>query len=241
MTISQANGISATNGGSTGGVVDITGGTIDNTVIGGTTPAAGTFTTLRGSPAVVPFNTTGKALALTDANTIQDCSNSSAQLIAIPSNSSVNLPVNTVVQIEQNGTGIVSVTGATGVTVNGVSAGTVSTGGQFSAIYLRQESINVWYAEGLSSKNINLSSVGTPIASATTIAPVAPITHVTGAAAIATITPPSGTSATVGCQVVLIADGAWTTTTAGNIFATMTATAGIPYIATFDGAKWYIK
>jgi hypothetical protein len=68
------------------------------------------------------------------------------------------------------------------------------------------------------------------IASASTIAPSGVAIVITGTAAIATITPPAG--ALNGCIDVL-ATGAWTTTTGGNIFATMTAVANTTYRACY--------
>jgi hypothetical protein len=79
------------------------------------------------------------------------------------------------------------------------------------------------------------------LVSASTIAPAVGISHVSGTAAIATITPPSGMSSTIGGCITLIADAAWTTTTAGNIQAAMTAVANTPYRACYDGSKWFIK
>jgi len=81
------------------------------------------------------------------------------------------------------------------------------------------------------------TTLGTAIASAGTIAPIAGLTHITGTAAIATITAPTNF---IGC-LTFIADGAWTTTTAGNIKAAMTAVADTPYQACWDGSKWFIK
>jgi hypothetical protein len=95
--------------------------------------------------------------------------------------------------------------------------------------------------DGTQFMQLNEQAIGTPIVSASTIAPIKGITHITGTAAIATITPPSGMSSTIGGSITLIADGAWTTTTAGNIYAAMTSTAGTSYTATYDGNKWYIK
>ncbi len=99
-------------------------------------------------PSVISVSGTTKTLALTDANTIQDCSNASTQIITIPLNASVAFPLNTAIAFEQNGAGTVTVIGATSVTVNGVSAGSVSTGSQFTGMYIRQESTDVWYIEG---------------------------------------------------------------------------------------------
>jgi hypothetical protein len=84
--------------------------------------------------------------------------------------------------------------------------------------------------------------IGTAISSATTIAPVSPIVHVTGAAAIATITAPTGcTTAGIGCQVILIPDGLWTTTTGGNIAIVSSAVVSKAETMTYDPATsvWY--
>jgi hypothetical protein len=83
-------------------------------------------------------------------------------------------------------------------------------------------------------------SVGAAIASAAIIAPTAPVTHITGTAAIATINAPPALFANGG-QITLIPDGAFTTTTAGNIALASTAVVGKALIMTLDpiAAKWY--
>jgi hypothetical protein len=84
-------------------------------------------------------------------------------------------------------------------------------------------------------------SVGTAIASATTIAPTNGIVHVTGTTAIATITVPavlSGGGTFTGC-LNLIPDGLWTTTTAGNIALASTAVVSRVLTVCYDGTKWY--
>jgi len=86
------------------------------------------------------------------------------------------------------------------------------------------------------------NSIGTAIASATTIAPLAKITHITGTTAIATITAPTGcTTSGWSCQITLIPDGLWTTTTAGNIAIASTVVVSKAEIMTYDPAtaKWY--
>ncbi len=107
--------------------------------------------TLNIQPAVVAVSGTTKTLALTDANSIQDCSNGSGQTITLPGHPTVPFTTNTVIQFEQNGAGSVTVQAASGVTLNGNLAGSVSIASQYSSFYIRQESQNVWYAEGLSS------------------------------------------------------------------------------------------
>ena len=72
-------------------------------------------------------------------------------------------------------------------------------------------------SNGNAYNNLTYTKVGTAIASASTIAPVSGITHVTGTTAINTITDPStNLGLFVGC-IQLIPDGAWSTTTSGNI------------------------
>ena len=85
------------------------------------------------------------------------------------------------------------------------------------------------------------SVVGSALASGSTITPTSSIHHVTGTSAIATITVPNSMSSSVGGCIRLIADAAWTTTTAGNIKAAMTAAANTLYNACYDGSKWFIK
>ena len=81
--------------------------------------------------------------------------------------------------------------------------------------------------------------VGATVASATTISPLHAITHITGTTAIATITPPANYNATFGGCLVMIFDSGLSTTTAGNIFAVYTFSAGQKAQACYDGSKWY--
>lgn len=108
----------------------------------------GTFTSVV-APTRVAFSTTSKTLALTDANTIQDCSNAATQTITIPLNATVAFPVSTIVGLERNGAGQVTITAVSGaVTLNGVAGGSITIGAQYTGAYLVQESTNVWYLEG---------------------------------------------------------------------------------------------
>ncbi|MFL6451066.1 MAG: GDSL-type esterase/lipase family protein [Bryobacteraceae bacterium] len=100
---------------------------------------------------------------------------------------------------------------------------------------------NIADAYGNVNTNLVKRSVGTAVASAATIAPTSGMTHITGTTAISSITVPgitvSGTAFT-GC-LVLIPDGAWTTTTTGNIAAASTAVVGKQMEMCYDGSKWY--
>ena len=85
-------------------------------------------------------------------------------------------------------------------------------------------------------------SMGTPLVSATTIAPTTGAVHITGTAAISTITPPTGCTTTgFSCTVTLIPDGAFTTVTGGNIALGSTAVVNRALVMTRDvtTALWY--
>lgn len=85
-------------------------------------------------------------------------------------------------------------------------------------------------------------NVGRAIASAATIGPTAPLTHVTGTAQIINITVPAqfAQSGFGGC-LRLIPDGAFTTSTSGNIAAPSTAVVSRTLEMCYDNAtaKWY--
>ncbi len=83
---------------------------------------------------------------------------------------------------------------------------------------------------------------GAAVASASTITPTGPIFHVTGTTAIATINAPTFCSLTqAACSIRVIPDGAFTTTTGGNIALASTAVVDRVIEFTYDGtaAKWY--
>lgn len=99
-------------------------------------------------PGGVTVSGTSKTLALTDANTIQDCSNASTQTITIPANAAVAFAVGDWIHFEAQGAGTVTITGDTGVTVNGSSGGSVSISDQYKAAYIRKLATDTWIAVG---------------------------------------------------------------------------------------------
>ena len=87
-----------------------------------------------------------------------------------------------------------------------------------------------------------IQNVGTQITAAATITPTTPIVHVTGATPIATITVPAGmATAGNGGSIQLVADTAFTWTTAGNINTAGAAIVGKTITFTWDNtaAKWF--
>lgn len=83
-------------------------------------------------------------------------------------------------------------------------------------------------------------TVGAAIASATTIAPTNPVFHVTGTTDVVTITVPPACPAT-GCQIIIVPDGIFHTTNAGNVAIASTAVVSKALIMTYDpgSSKWY--
>lgn len=126
--------------------VTASGGTLNNVVIGGTTPAAGSFTTIAGYRAIV--TTTGsKTLALTDASTFQYCTSGSATVLTIPLNATVAFPIGTEIEIFQSGAGQVSVAATGGVTINSVSSN-LKISAQYGGATLKKVATDTWVLVG---------------------------------------------------------------------------------------------
>lgn len=115
-------------GGSITGTLSATGATITDATISGATVTGSTIdynsNTITNLPTVTFDLTlndqtgTTYALVLTDKNKLVTLDNGSAITVTIPDNSSVAFPTGAQINMVQKGTGAVSVTGASGVTVN---------------------------------------------------------------------------------------------------------------------------
>jgi hypothetical protein len=79
-------------------------------------------------------------------------------------------------------------------------------------------------------------TLGTAVASATTITPTGAVFHVSGTTPVATINLPY--AGFVG-EITIIPDGLFTTTTAGNIGLASVMVVGKANLMTYDGTKWY--
>jgi hypothetical protein len=128
-----------------------------------TTPTIGSFTnathahtaaasggTLTGASIYYGFNTsTGSSytLVLTDAGKVLPVSNSSANTVTVPLNSSVAFPTGTAVTLVQTGAGQTSVTGASGVAVNSEGS-RLKLKGQYAAATLLKTDTDTWVAFG---------------------------------------------------------------------------------------------
>jgi hypothetical protein len=118
----------------------------------GATGATGTegATGPTGPATVSGFNTqsgTTYTSVLGDANEMVIFSSSSAVTWTIPTNASVAFPTGTTIYGQQGGTGQVTPTGASGVTIN-ASGGLYATTQQFSVIALTKQATNTWIETG---------------------------------------------------------------------------------------------
>lgn len=87
-------------------------------------------------------------LALTDRGHPVTMDNASANTVTIPTNASVAFEVGSVILVIQKGAGATTITGDTGVTVNGVSAGSGDITAQYSAASLIKVATDTWIATG---------------------------------------------------------------------------------------------
>lgn len=84
-------------------------------------------------------------LVLTDAdNKTVWMNNASANTVTIPTNASVAFPVGAKIMVIQEGAGATTVTGDTGVTVNGTSGGSKAVSAQYSGLLLSKRATDTW-------------------------------------------------------------------------------------------------
>tara|TARA_Y100000289_G_C3911359_1_gene144845 strand:+ start:130 stop:906 length:777 start_codon:yes stop_codon:yes gene_type:complete len=102
------------------------------------------------SPSIHPLNEqtgTTYTLVLLDEGKVVTSSNSSAQTITVPPNSSVAFPVGSEILVVQKGTGQVTIAGGSGVTINSAD-GALKTRVRYSGVTLLKVGTNNWYAFG---------------------------------------------------------------------------------------------
>ena len=108
-----------------------------------------TIASLGGSGVTINAQTgTTYTLVLADLGKLVTLSNAGAITLTVPTNASVAFPVGTVVACAQLGAGLVSIAGATGVTINGVTPGDEDSAGQWSTWSLTKLATNTWLASG---------------------------------------------------------------------------------------------
>lgn len=91
---------------------------------------------------------TSYILALTDRGQTVTMTNASVNTVTIPTNASVAFDIGSVVTVIMTGAGTTSVKGDTGVTLNGVSAGTGAILSRWQGVSLLKIGTNTWVASG---------------------------------------------------------------------------------------------
>jgi hypothetical protein len=86
-------------------------------------------------------------LLLTDAHNYVEMEVSSANILTIPTNATVDFPIGTEIRVTQLGTGQTTITPAAGVTLRSIS-GKDKTTGQYSVATLFKRGLNEWYLFG---------------------------------------------------------------------------------------------
>lgn len=103
---------------------------------------------LAASLITINAQTAAYTLVLADASKLVTMNVASANQLTIPTNASVAYPVGTVIVIQQIGAGVTTVKGATGVTLNGVSAGGGAITARWAACSIVKSATNTWLAMG---------------------------------------------------------------------------------------------
>jgi len=91
-----------------------------------------------------PQTGTTYTLAIGDRGLLVSMTNASANTLTIPTNSSVAFAVDTVILVKMGGAGPTTISAATGVTLNGTSAGSADISGQYKWAGLRKSAIDAW-------------------------------------------------------------------------------------------------
>lgn len=88
------------------------------------------------------------ALVLTDDHKIVTMTNAGANTLTVPTNASVAFPVGAKIDVVMGGAGVTTITGDTGVTVNGVSAGSAALSAQYVGASLIKTATDTWLLVG---------------------------------------------------------------------------------------------
>lgn len=102
-----------------------------------------------GADTTIPMTTqsgTSYTLGLADAGSVIETTSASAVTVTIPTNATVALPVGSVIEVMQAGTGQVTFTAASGVTLRTPASQTTRT--QWSTVGLRKRFVDTWVLSG---------------------------------------------------------------------------------------------
>lgn len=92
---------------------------------------------------------TAYTLVLTDeVDTLITMTNASANELTIPANADVPFKIGTRIEVVMGGAGVTTITGDTGVTLNGVSAGSGAINTQYQGVVLTKTATDTWLVSG---------------------------------------------------------------------------------------------
>ncbi len=99
-------------------------------------------------PGINTQSDTSYTLTLADRGHLVVMTNAAANTLTIPTNESVAFPLGTVISVVQNGAGVTTISGATGVSLNGISGGEGSIGSRYQAVALLKIATDAWLLSG---------------------------------------------------------------------------------------------
>jgi hypothetical protein len=102
-------------------------------------------------PGIVPIRTlTGinHTLEAIDLGCIVETTGSSAVAVTIPAEATVPFETGTMINITQIGAGVATIAAAAGVSLNGITGGSVSLGGQWAGAALTKRGADAWVIQG---------------------------------------------------------------------------------------------
>ncbi|SLN74530.1 DUF2793 domain-containing protein [Roseisalinus antarcticus] len=88
------------------------------------------------------------SLVLADEHKAVHMTSATAAVLTVPTDASVALPVRSEIEVVALGAGAISITGDTGVTINGVSAGSADIAAQWQGAVLRKYAADTWLLIG---------------------------------------------------------------------------------------------
>lgn len=130
--------------------------TLDSFLVGNATSAvklrtpAQVLTDIGAAPKLSGKTETGATytFVLGDADNVVVGNSASAQTFTLPTDASVAFPTWSQIAVVQRGSGKVTITGASGVTVNGTSAGSAGVPDQYKSVIALKVDTNVWIVLG---------------------------------------------------------------------------------------------
>jgi len=102
----------------------------------------------QGVVAIRTLTATAHTLEAVDLGSIIETTGSSVVTVTIPTEASVPFEIGTLINITQIGAGVATIAAAAGVSLNGITGGSVALGGQWSGAALTKRGADAWVIQG---------------------------------------------------------------------------------------------